>query len=161
MKNFVTTFLLSSFISSSAFANGNIVMVKDISLEFAKSIAHHAIHHCTTLGYKVAATVVDNAGYIKAVQRVDGAGPHTLDSSRRKAYTSATTKSKTSALLAASQSNPASQNLGDIDQFLLLGGGIPVVDAGSTIGAVGVGGAPSGSIDETCAQAGIDMAMGK
>lgn len=88
MKKFATTFLLGSFITASAFAaNYNSVTVKDITMEFADSIAQHALHHCATLGFRVAATVVDNAG--------------------------------------------------------------------------GVGGAPSGSIDETCAQAGIDLARGK
>lgn len=161
MKSVASALFFSAFLSLSASASHHTVIVKDISLSFADSIAQHAVHHCATLGYKVTATVVDQAGHIKAIHRADGAGPHTLDSARRKAYTSVSTRAKTSALLAASQSNPASANLGEIDQFLLLGGGVPVTDAGATIGAVGVGGAPSGSIDETCAEMGINLAMGK
>ena len=134
----------------------------DISSERAQQIAQHAANHCAGLGYKVSATVVDSAGHIKSVVRMDGAGPHTLDASRRKAYTSASSKNTTTALLLASQSNPGSQNLGQIDGFLLLGGGIPLKDsAGVTIGAIGVGGAPSGAIDDTCAQAGIDSEQTK
>lgn len=127
-----------------------------MQLEKAQRIAEEALAHCKTLGYQVAVTVVDSAGNTKVVLRDDGAGPHTLDASRRKAYTSASAKNKTSAMLLASQSNPLAQNLGEIEGFLLLGGGVPIMVNGVTIGAVGVGGAPSGTIDETCAQAGID-----
>lgn len=134
---------------------------KDISTERAQQIAQQAALHCAGLGYKVTATVVDSAGYSMAVIRMDGAGPHTLDASRRKAFTSASSKNKTSALLAASQTNPQSQNLGQIEGFLLLGGGVPVQVDGKTIGAIGVGGAPNGTIDETCAQVGIDSEQTK
>lgn len=146
--------LLSTALSSGAFA-------KDISTERALQIAQQAVAHCTGLGYQVSATVVDSAGNAIVVIRADGAGPHTLDASRRKAYTSASAKNKTSAMLLASQTNPLAQNLGEIEGFLLLGGGVPVQKNGYTIGAVGVGGAPSGTIDETCAQAGIDSEKNK
>lgn len=134
---------------------------KDISSERAHRMAQFAALHCSGLGYKVSATVVDSAGYAMAVFRMDGAGPHTLDASRRKAYTAASAQNKTSALLLASQTNPEAQNLGQIDGFLLLGGGIPLKMAGIIIGGIGVGGAPSGTIDETCAQAGIDSELKK
>ena len=39
--------------------------------------------------------------------------------------------------------------------FLLLGGGVPVKVGNEVIGAVGVGGAPGGHLDEQCAVAGI------
>lgn len=129
---------------------------KDIALEKAQKIAEEALNHCTSLGYMVAVTVVDTAGNTKVVMRADGAGPHTIDASRRKAYTSASAKNKTSDMLLVSQTNPLARNLGEIDGFLLLGGGVPVTDNGEMVGAIGVGGAPSGTIDETCAQAGID-----
>lgn len=133
----------------------------DVTSERAQQIAQQAVLHCAGLGYKVSATVVDSAGYSMAVIRMDGAGPHTLDASRRKAYTSASAKNKTSALLTISRTTPGAQNLGQIDGFLLLGGGIPLQVSGATIGAIGVGGAPSGTIDETCAQAGIDSEVKK
>lgn len=146
--------LLSAALSTGAFA-------KDISMERALQIAEQAVVHCTGLGYQVSATVVDASGVTVAVIRADGAGPHTIDASRRKAYTSASAKNKTSAMLLASQTNPLAQNLGQIEGFLLLGGGVPVLKNGMTIGAVGVGGAPSGAIDEVCAQAGIDSLQSK
>jgi uncharacterized protein GlcG (DUF336 family) len=47
--------------------------------------------------------------------------------------------------------NEAARNLVHIPGFLLLGGGVPVKAGDEVIGAVGVGGAPSGAIDEECA----------
>ncbi|WP_413613092.1 GlcG/HbpS family heme-binding protein [Bdellovibrio sp. HCB-110] len=141
-------------------ANG-VLAQKNISLNLANMAAQAAVENCLASGYQVAATVVDFAGDVKVTLRADGAGPHTADASRRKAYTSASAKNATSAMLAASQSNPAAQNLGQIDGFLLLGGGVPIRVGNIVIGAIGVGGAPGGPLDEVCAQAGIDKIKDK
>lgn len=123
----------------------------------ANLLVINAVNACATKGYQVAATAVDSSGVILATLRKDEAGPHTIDASRRKAYTSASAKNKTSAMLQASQSNPLAQNLGEIDGFLLLGGGVPIYSQNNkVIGAIGVGGAPNGNLDEECAQAAIE-----
>jgi uncharacterized protein GlcG (DUF336 family) len=44
--------------------------------------------------------------------------------------------------------------------FIVLGGGLPISSGGKVVGAIGVGGAPSGAIDKTCAQAGIAAIAG-
>ena len=92
---------------------------------------------------------------VRAVLRADNAGPHTLEASRLKAYTSASAKNTTLAIMEGSQKNPAAANLGQIPGYLLLGGGVPVKVGNEVIGAVGVGGAPGGHLDEQCAVAGI------
>ena len=53
------------------------------------------------------------------------------------------------------QKNPGAATLVDIPGFLVLGGGVPVKVGNEVIGAVGVGGAPGGHLDEQCANAGI------
>jgi len=60
-----------------------------------------------------------------------------------------------------SQKNPGAQNLGQIEGFLLLGGGMPVRAGNDVIGAIGVGGAPGGHLDDQCAQAAIDRIKGR
>ncbi len=87
---------------------------------------------------------------------LDRAGPHTIDSSRRKANTSASLRVNTTALLELSQKNPAAANLGQIDGFMLVGGGLPIRAGSEVIGGIGVGGAPGGHLDDQCSQAGID-----
>jgi uncharacterized protein GlcG (DUF336 family) len=93
---------------------------------------------------------------VRAVQRADHAGAHTLGASEAKAWTSASAKNTTLAMMEGAQKNPAAANLVNIPGFLLLGGGVPVKVGNEVIGAVGVGGAPGGHLDEQCAMAALD-----
>ena len=129
---------------------------RNMSLELANQIASATVASCTAGGYAVTATVVDRAGTVRAVQRADNAGPHTLSASQQKAFTSASAKNNTLAMMEGAQKNPAAANLVYIPGFLLVGGGVPVKVGNEVIGAVGVGGAPGGHLDEQCAVAGID-----
>ncbi|WP_062366918.1 GlcG/HbpS family heme-binding protein [Variovorax paradoxus] len=134
---------------------------KNISLALANQIAAEAVAACAVNGYNVAATVVDRAGTVRAVQRADNAGPHTLASSERKAWTSASAKSATQAMMEGAQKNPGAANLVYLPGFLLLGGGVPVKSGNEVIGAVGVGGAPGGHLDDQCANAAIEKVKGQ
>ncbi|MBP2674126.1 MAG: hypothetical protein H6Q84_966 [Deltaproteobacteria bacterium] len=129
---------------------------KNMPLALAEELAAAAVADCQAKGYAVTATVVDRAGLVKVMHRADGAGPHTIDASRRKAYTSASARNNTTAMMENSQKNPGAQNLGQIDGFLMLGGGMPVRAGNEVIGAIGVGGAPAGHLDDQCAQAALD-----
>ena len=145
-----------TLIATAASAEG-VRTEKNISLDLANQIAAQTVATCTANGYNVTATVVDRAGTVRAVQRADNAGPHTLEASRLKAYTSASTKNATSAIMETSQKNPGAANLGQIPGYLLLGGGLPVKAGNEVIGAVGIGGAPGGHLDEQCAKAALDQ----
>lgn len=129
---------------------------RNISLDLANQVAAGAVAACAGNGYAVAATVVDRAGVVRAIQRADNAGPHTLASSQQKAWTSASAKNTTQAMMEGAQKNPAGANLVYLPGFLLLGGGVPIKVGNETIGAVGVGGAPGGHLDEQCAMASLD-----
>lgn len=151
----VSALALSLVVATAAGAQG-VRTEKNMSLELANQIAAATVAACSANGYAVAATVVDRAGIVKAIQRADNAGPHTLASSQQKAWTSASAKSSTQAMMEGAQKNPGAANLTDIPGFLLLGGGVPVKVGNDTIGAVGVGGAPGGHLDEACAVAALD-----
>ena len=129
---------------------------RNISLALANQIATETVAACQANGYAVAVTVVDRAGGVRAVQRADNAGPHSLASSERKAWTSASAKNTTLAMMEGAQKNSAAANLVNIPGFLLLGGGVPIKAGNDVIGAVGVGGAPGGHLDEQCAMAALD-----
>jgi len=152
--------LMNKLISASALALSLIATAagaqavrteKNISLELANQIAAATVASCSAAGYNVAAAVVDRAGSLRALQRADNAGPHTLSSSQAKAYTSASAKNTTLAMMENAQKNPAAANLVYMPGFLLLGGGVPIKVGNEVIGAVGVGGAPGGHLDEKCA----------
>ena len=128
----------------------------NISLDLANQIAAHTVAACAANGYAVTATVVDRAGTVRAVQRADNAGPHTIESARQKAFTSASARNNTQAMMEGAQKNPGAANLVHLPGFLLLGGGVPVRAGDEVVGAVGVGGAPGGHLDEQCAVAALD-----
>lgn len=128
---------------------------KNMSQDLARQLVEATVATCTANGHAVTATVVDRAGSVRAVLRADNAGPHTLEASRMKAYTSASAKNTTLAMMEAAQKNPAAANLVYIPGYLLLGGGVPVKVGNEVIGAIGVGGAPGGHLDEQCAVAAL------
>ena len=126
---------------------------KNMTLALANQLAAAAVSACQANGYAVTATVVDRAGGIRAMHRADNAGPHTIAASERKAFTSASAKNATTAMMETAQKNPGAANLVHIPGFLLLGGGMPVKVGNEVIGAVGVGGAPGGHLDDQCVAA--------
>lgn len=132
-----------------------------LSLPLATQIATETLNACAANGYAVSVAVVDRAGVVRALLRADNAGPHTIGASQQKAWTSASAKNTTLAMMEGSQKNPAAANLGDIPGFLLLGGGVPIKVGNETIGAVGVGGAPGGHLDEQCAVAALEKVKGQ
>ena len=130
---------------------------KNIALELANQIAAASVAACSAKGYAVTATVVDRAGTVRAVQRADNASPHTIAASLQKAYTAASARNNTLAMMEGAQKNPGAANLVHIPGFLLLGGGVPVRTGNDVIGAVGIGGAPGGHLDEQCAVAALEQ----
>ena len=112
---------------------------------------------CKKDGYKVSVSVVDRAGVLRAMSRADGAGPHTVDSSRKKAYTAASLRRPTTELAELINKVPTLQALREMnDQVIILGGGLPIEIGGEVVGGIGVGGAPGAQLDDACAQAGLD-----
>ena len=157
MRHILKISALALSLIAAAGANAQAVRTeKNMSLELAIQLASATVAACAANGYAVSATVVDRAGTVRAVQRSDNAGPHTLAASQQEAFTSASAKNTTLAMMEGSQKNPAVANLVYIPGYLLLGGGVPVKVGNEVIGAVGVGGAPGGNLDEQCAVAAID-----
>ncbi|HFK5775951.1 TPA: heme-binding protein [Enterobacter ludwigii] len=142
--------------SVSLTAQADALNQKNLSLAQANALATSAIQACVAKNYQVTVTVVDHAGVVKAVQRTDNAGPHTVKASEMKAYTALSAKNASGKVMEAAQSNAGAQNMRDIPGFLLLAGGLPVKEGDEVIGAIGIGGAPGGHLDEACAQAAID-----
>jgi uncharacterized protein GlcG (DUF336 family) len=112
---------------------------------------------CNRAGYRVSVSIVDRAGLLRAMVRADGAGPHTVDSSRKKAYTAASLHRPTTELAELINKVPTLEALRHMnDQVLMLGGGLPIEIGGEIVGGIGVGGAPGAHLDDACAQAGLD-----
>lgn len=154
----ITATLLTAAVATGAVHAQAVRTEKNMSLELATRLAAASVAACQANGHAVTATVVDRAGNVRAVHRADNAGPHTLGASAQKAFTSASARNTTLAMMEASQKNPAAANLVHIPGYLLLGGGVPVRSGNEVIGAIGVGGAPGGHLDEQCAVAALEQA---
>jgi uncharacterized protein GlcG (DUF336 family) len=136
-------------------AHAEVRVVKDLPLTLAIDAVTAAVADCTAKGYSVTAAVVDRSGLLRALHRADNASPHTIDTARRKAYTSLAIRAGTTQIAQNVRDNPVAAHLGQITDVILLGGGMPIRVGNDVIGAIGVGGTPSGLIDDQCAEAGI------
>ena len=127
-----------------------------LPLALAYQAAKMALAKCEAGGYRVSVAVVDQGGNTSVLLRGDGAGPHTTDSSTKKAYTALSIRRSTNELAELITKIPAIQAIRDMnDKILILGGGLPIILGGEVVGGIGVGGAPGAHLDEACAQAGL------
>lgn len=128
-----------------------------LPLSLATTAASAALDRCAKDGYRVSVAVVDRAGVLRVLMRGDGAGSHTVESSVKKAYTSASLRGATGDVAEMIAKMPATQGLRDMNSnILILAGGLPIDIGGEVVGGIGVGGAPGGHLDAACAQAGLD-----
>lgn len=144
---------VAALLGSSAAAQ--VLHERNIPMKVAVELAQGAVQACAKDHYNVAAAVVDRAGVLRALLRADNAGVHTPEAARRKAYTAVSARTATSMMAKTVEKNPAAAQLVAINDFLVLAGGVPVKAGDEVIGAIGVGGAPGGHLDEACAVAAI------
>jgi uncharacterized protein GlcG (DUF336 family) len=144
----------------SASANDEAVFTtRNLTVETAMRAAQAALATCRKAGYQVAVAVVDRAGVPQAFLRDRFAGAHTVDMAIDKAWTAASFRMPTRTLGEETQAGKSSSGIRALPRVIAAGGGLPIESAGSTVGAIGVSGAPGGEADETCARAGIDEIM--
>lgn len=150
-------FGLIAYPAGSALAAEELMTQSILPLSMAGRAAQAAREKCEKDGYHVSVAVVDQDGVTKILTRGDGAGPHTTDSSRKKAYTAASIRRPTTELANLIVRFPQLQALREMNpNILILGGGLPIVIAGEVVGGIGVGGAPGALLDEDCAKAGLE-----
>lgn len=123
-----------------------------------------SVETCRKQGNKVTATVLNPEGNVLVMIRDESAGPHTVENSFNKAYTSvsfgrAYNLNSTRAIIAGIKPG---KGIGDfpLPASPLKGlsysvGGVNITSNGALVGAIGVSGSPNGDLDENCAYAGI------
>ena len=144
---------LGCFIASTAQAQ--LLSRKDISASMAIAIAQTSMETCKTNGYAVSVTVVGRTGEIIAQVRGDNTGPHTIENSFRKAYTSRTFRVPSGTLVDRLKADPTFALI-HLNNVIANQGALPIKVGEETIGGVGASGAPGGDKDEACVKAGID-----
>jgi uncharacterized protein GlcG (DUF336 family) len=126
----------------------------NISAEQALTIVHRAIDACRDASISI--TVLDRDGNVRLQVRGNGANPHNLDLSRRKAFTARTFR--TTSAEWAKRTAPGEDLYGQrsLSDVIPLGGGVPIMVGNEVIGAVGISGANGGMPrEEACSKAGI------
>jgi uncharacterized protein GlcG (DUF336 family) len=129
---------------------------KYLPASLAAEAALAAVEACQKKGFRVTATVVDRAGVARIVYRGDGAGAHTVEGTLRKAYTAAGFRLPTTLLANYADTTPGAAGLRFGERLMLFGGGLPLKAGNEVVGAIAVGGAPGGDLDDACAEAGRD-----
>jgi uncharacterized protein GlcG (DUF336 family) len=136
-------------------ASAQLLSRKDLSASMAITIAQTTIETCKANGFAVSVTVVGRNGEILVQVRGDNTGPHTIENSFRKAYTSRTFRTPSGALVDRLKVDPT-LGLIHLTNVIANRGALPIKVGEEVIGAAGASGAPGGEKDEACVQAGID-----
>jgi len=122
-----------------------------ISLDRAQSVIAAAVAEAKQRDWKENVAVVDSGGSLVAFVRMDGAQLAGIAIAEHKARTAVTFRRDTK-LFETNVDNGLVYQL-TLDGVIASRGGIPLVEGGKLIGAIGVSGA-TGSQDEVCAKAG-------
>ena len=123
-----------------------------VSLDRAQAAIAAAVAEAAKRGWKLNVAVVDSGGSLVAFARIDGAALASIAIAEHKARAAATFRRETKLIENAIQLNQ-SYYLMTLDGVIASRGGIPLIENGKLIGAVGCSGA-TGSQDEVVCKAG-------
>ena len=130
-------------------------MASPLTLEQAKSILAAAMRYAADRGYEVAIALVGAAGDLLAAERASGSDEEDATRALNKAYTAASLGVATHQL-GRSNSPPVVRPPGfEAARLVEIGGGYPIVESDTVLGAIGVAGSPSAQTDLQCCQAGL------
>ena len=133
-----------------------VVAQRELSLAAAATMAAAAVEHCRKGNFRISVTIVDSSGQIRLFHKDDGAAPHTVDASFRKAYTARTYRVSSADFMKRTEVGAARPGLRAINNTIGVPGGLPIKIGNETIGGIGIAGAPGDQGDEACAAAAIE-----
>ncbi|MGH7827660.1 MAG: heme-binding protein [Candidatus Binatia bacterium] len=141
---------------NASFFRKNKAAVGPVSFDKAWAMVHAAHDYAEIAGIRVTVAVVDEAGAPIAVGRMNGAEASAADLAFNKAYTAAAFHIAT-AELAPQARRPWLHSLAISHRGRILpaGGGIPIVDGVTIVGAVGVAGSSRAEQDILCCRAAL------
>ena len=125
-----------------------------VTLENAKKAAAPAVAEAEKNHWNVAVAIVDTSGNLVYYEKMDGTQLGSANVAVEKARTAALFKRPSKAFEDAVMSGPGGARVLSMN-VMAINGGIPLVQAGKIVGAIGVSGAASAQ-DAQCAQAGAD-----
>jgi uncharacterized protein GlcG (DUF336 family) len=124
-----------------------------ISLERAQAALNAAVGEARRRGWKFNVAVVDSGGHLVAFARMDGSQLGSIAIAEHKARAAAKFRRETKAFEAGIQAG--NNYLITLDDVIASRGGIPILQNGQIVGAIGCSGG-TGSQDEVACKAGVD-----
>jgi len=127
-----------------------------ITSELARAMIAAAEEKATETGFAITTVIVDESGVLKAMSRMDGAALVAEGASRKKALTAVGFGMPTGEPWHNFIKDDPILETGatQLDNFILLGGGLPIMVNGAMVGAIGISGGHYRQ-DEVCARAAL------
>ena len=143
---------------NAAFFRKNKAVVGPVAFDLAWQMVQRAHAYARSVGARVAAAVVDEAGIPIAVGLMDGAAPWTTELALDKAYTAAAFHVATEELVGAAR-RPWLRSLVHAHRGRILpaAGGLVIIDGVAIVAAIGVAGAANTEQDVLCCQAALSV----
>lgn len=123
-------------------------LIPTLTSDDADTAVAAAMDAARTARIAVTVAVVDAAGNLLSLKRMDGARGFSADLAMRKARTSAAIGVPTSVLAQMYKERPAPA------EVMAMPGGVPILSAGKAAGAIGISGG-SGELDEAIAKSAV------
>ena len=123
----------------------------DLNQKGALQLAEQANLEAKKLNKNVSVAVLNSSGVTLLILKGDQVGPHNSEASRRKAFTSVSTKTASYILMENAEKSTDAKNLNTLPELLLLGGGTPIYKDGILVGSIGVSGGGGGLNDHNIA----------
>ncbi|MSP81235.1 MAG: heme-binding protein [Rhodospirillales bacterium] len=156
---FLVAAALGCVLGLPAHAQG-VIAQRNLSSAMVKNMLVAAVEFCQQKGMSASIAILDRSGAVCGSFRDEGAAPHTLELSQRKAYTALTFRMPSADFAKRALSDPQRAPQQNLTGVIALGGELPIKIGDEVIGAISVsgtaGGAVVGSNDVACGQAGIE-----
>ena len=123
----------------------------DLNQAGAMKLAEQAGIEARKMDKNVSIAVLNSSGVTLLLLKGDNVGPHNTEASRRKAYTSLSTKTASFELMRNAANSDDAKNLNTLPELLLLGGGVPIWYEAELIGSLGVSGGGGSENDHNIA----------
>lgn len=165
MKIAAASFLAVAMLATgTSVAADTLISERQISTDAALEMAQVALAACRKHGSIVTITILDRADRVVVSVRDNGASPHSVEHSLRKAHTALTYNMSSREYGKNAAGNPGSIGALHLANITTAAGGLPIRAGDTLVGAIGISGTPSvkggGAADEECAKAGIEKIAG-
>ena len=133
------------------------VQTESVSAAAAHELVAAAVRKAEETGITISVAVLDTAGLLKALLRMDGTTLRSLEVAQRKAYSAVSFGLATEKWYDLMKDDGEMlTGLPHLDRFTVLGGGRPLNLSGTLVGSIGISGGPTAEADIACVVAALE-----